>query len=538
MNLHAGINGQDPTENWTEPPREQRPDLPELLINPHDLPSTAKELAALIARGTEFLFNGNAPVRITSEDDEMPRAIEVTNEAVRVLAHQLCVPAKLIVSRHGVQHMPASLGSDIAGLYLYGLEGRWGLKMFRGITTAPILSDDGDIRTECGYDAISGLWSHKVPAVSIPDRPSRDDAIRCLKFLRKTFRTFPFADGRRITDPDLGVEVISAEQTPGLDESSFIVGLMTAVCRQSLDLAPGFLCNAPSISGAGTGKGLLVRGMCVIASGAKPAAFTSGHDTEEFDKRLTAAFVEARPAVFLDNFNSKELKSDLLASVLTEDPAMVRIMGQTKNVPLHTRTFVAITGNGVQIAEDMVRRLVLCNLDARMADPEQRKFRPGYLDEVYRLRPELLSACLTIWRWGRQNSMPVGLPLGSYETWSRWCRDPLLALDCADPIARTAEIKAADPARKQLAEVFDIWWEKHGSARLKATELAPEVLEHIDEKATKRMDGTLQFNRQFVAKWLAKHTGTWVGQYHLEHFSDGRPSRPIARYSLRESQRA
>ena len=27
-------------------------------------------------------------------------------------------------------------------------------------------------------------------------------------------------------------------------------------------------------------------------------------------------------------------------------------------------TFVAITGNGVQIAEDMVRRLVLCNLNA------------------------------------------------------------------------------------------------------------------------------------------------------------------------------
>jgi len=371
-----------------------------------------------------------------------------------------------------------------------------------------------------------------VPTVAVPERPSQDDAARSLNFLRATFRTFPFADGGRITDPDLGVEVISAEQKPGLDERSFLVGLMTAACRPSLDLAPGFLCNAPSISGAGTGKGLLVRAMCVSGSGAKPLAFTAGHNTEEFDKRLTAAFVEARPAVFLDNFNAKELRSDLLASVLTENPAMVRIMGQTKNVPLHTRTFVAITGNGVQIAEDMVRRLVLCNLDARMADPEQRKFRPGFIDHIYSLRPNLLSACLTIWRWGRQNPTPIGLPLGSYETWSRWCRDPLLALGCADPITRMAEIKAADPARKQLADVFEVWWEKHGNVALKATELAPEVLELIDEKASKKFDGTLQFNRQLVANWLRAHIGTWVGPYHLEHFARG--ARKTAYYRLNE----
>src|SRR5262249_59541824 len=137
-------------------------------------------------------------------------------------------------------------------------------------------------------------------------------------------------------------------------------------------------------------------------------------------------------AVFLDNFNAKELKSDILASLLTENPAMVRIMGQTKNVPLHTRTFVAITGNGVQIAEDMVRRLLLCNLNANMPDPEQRQSRPGFLDEIYKIRAELLSACLTIWRWGRQNRLDAGISLGSYELWAELCRDPLLSLIFAD----------------------------------------------------------------------------------------------------------
>ena len=91
--------------------------------------------------------------------------------------------------------------------------------------------------------------------------------------------------------------MIDLSKPAELDESTFIAAMLTGVCRQSLELAPGFLCDAPSISGAGTGKGQLVKAICVIASGVRPAAFTSGHDAGEFDKRLTAALIEAHPAV-------------------------------------------------------------------------------------------------------------------------------------------------------------------------------------------------------------------------------------------------
>ena len=137
--------------------------------------------------------------------------------------------------------------------------------------------------------------------------------------------------------------------------------------------------------------------------------------------------------MFLDNFNSKELTSDILASVLTESPAMVRPMGHTKTVPLHTRTFIGITGNNVEIAEDMARRILKTHLDARMEDPEQRKFTPGFLDSVLASRSSLLSNALTIWRWGRQTVLKPGKPLGSYEVWAQWCRDPLLMLGDTRP---------------------------------------------------------------------------------------------------------
>jgi hypothetical protein len=210
-------------------------------------------------------------------------------------------------------------------------------------------------------------------------------------------------------------------------------------------------------------------------------------------------------------------------------------MGQTKNVPLHTRTFVAITGNGVVIAEDMVRRLLLCNLNANMPDPEQRKFQPGFLERIYAIRSELLSACLTIWRWGRQNQLSSGVSLGSYETWCQWCRDPLLALGCADPMSRLAEIKAADPARRRLLDICDVWHEHHLSAWVLANDLHDDVKELIDEGAKRDLYGKLQYRRQFVQTWLRQHDGTNVGQYRLEKQTEDFRTRPVHRYRLAKS---
>jgi putative DNA primase/helicase len=209
--------------------------------------------------------------------------------------------------------------------------------------------------------------------------------------------------------------------------------LSTTLC------APGFLVNAPSYSGAGTGKALLLKACVITGSGIRPTAFKSGHDDKEFDKRLTACLVEARPCILLDNFNAKNLQSDVLASALTEPLMMVRLFGKTKNVPLFTRTFIAVTGNGVQIAEDIARRVFVTDLDSEMENPEQRPFKPGFLDDVHARRTELLTAALTIWRYGRQNDLKGGKSIGNYEVWARWVRDPLLSLGCRDPVERIAE---------------------------------------------------------------------------------------------------
>src|SRR5262249_33245272 len=156
-------------------------------------------------------------------------------------------------------------------------------------------------------------------------------------------------------------------------------------------------------------------------------------------------------------------------------------------VPLHVCTFIGITGNGIQIAEDMARRLLVCNLDARMDNPESRPFAPGFLDKIHDSRVHILHKVLTIWRWGQQAKFKPGKSLGSFEVWIRWCRDPIIALGGRDPVDRIAQIKRDDPFRQQLASIFETWGIYHGEDVVKADDLAPEVKALIDDNP--RHDG-------------------------------------------------
>ena len=386
---------------------------PELVIHAGNLPATAEALRDLLAASGK-LFDRGLPVRvIRSADGGPPSAISLTKHNVVIEAHRLCQPVK-VGSDGG--HVAVTLPDRVAQMYL-DMAGEWDLPALAGISTAPLLSVDGNVRAADGYDSVTSLWCCSIPALRLPLRVSRADAEAALLLLRHAFHTFPFGDAPRRWDAALEVEVIDIAEPPGRDESAFLVGLLTAVCRPSLWLAPGMLVTAPAVSGAGSGKGLLVRAICNIAYGIHPRAFTMGSERNELDKRLAAELIEAQPALFLDNANGVALRSDTLASVLTERPARVRLLGKTRMVPLNSTAFVAVTGNGLTVTEDLARRFIPCELDARCEDPEQRPFPTGFLDQVEQRRAELLTAALTIWRFGRQNA--TQLPRASPSEASR-----------------------------------------------------------------------------------------------------------------------
>jgi hypothetical protein len=469
---------------------------PDLVVHPDDLTETARELALIMAT-SGHLYNRSGPVKvITQPGSALPEIRPLSVDRIVVEAHELARPVKVQSTPK-----PTTLPDRVAKLYL-ALDD-WGLPQLKGITTAPLLLPDGSMRVAQGYDPRTGMWCccNAPPKTEVPDAPTFDDAQTALLMLRAAFCTFPFADAETTRGPNDAVPLVDRSSSAGQDESAFLTGLLTAVCRPSLPLAPGLLISAPVVSGAGTGKGLLVRAICEIAFAYAPYALHNCGSAAEFEKRIGAALIEAAPVLFLDNLNDAALRGDLLASALTEAFVKVRPLGFSRLLPLNPTAFVAVTGNGVLLSEDLVRRFIAVELDARTDDPESRPFAPGFLGSISARRTELLSAALTIWRWGRQNERTIlrGHPLGSYEIWGRWVRDPLLALGCADPVKRIAQIKARDPLRQRNAVLFKKWWACHSNQPVSAAELHEELQRLIDPHGR---------GRQFIALALTRLTGT------------------------------
>lgn len=489
--------------------RESRLQKPRLLIENCNPDHTVGKLRDILA-DTDGLYDRGLPVRLAFDQMQRGAVAQVmTPDSLVLLAHSVCRPYILKEKRDGsISEIDARLPRSFAVMYL-DWRGEWRLPPLNGIASAPLLRDDGTINSTSGYDASSGMWCENVPDLSglVPARPSRDAAAAALRLIRETFKTFCFADAETIWEPAVGAAVVDTNTPPGRDESSFLVALLTAVCRPSLYLAPGVLLRAAPMSGAGAGKGLLARCICIIAFGREPHAVTAGATAEELEKRIAAELIEGGPALFLDNLNNTALKSNLLASAITERPARVRLLGKSQMVPLNASAFVILTGNGLTVSEDLARRFIAVDFDPRTEDPEARTFTTDIRAEVKTRRTELLAALLTIWRWGRIDSgIGQGRTLGSFEQWCRWVRDPLLALGCQDPAERVSEAKERDGRRQAVADLFAIWWERHRDRPVAVRDLNEDVRHAVDPQGR---------GRQYLAAQLEKLAGTRMAGFVL-----------------------
>ena len=166
--------------------------------------------------------------------------------------------------------------------------------------------------------------------------------------------------------------------------------------------------------------------------------------------------------VSLDNL-SNDLESDLLCQMVERPLVRPRILGKSEVPECEWRGTTCATGNNITVVGDLVRRTFICNLDAVTEQPETRVFKNDPIAMVMANRGKYVAAALTIGRAYICTDEKVKCPpLGSYGSWSRFVREPLLWLEQDDPIKSIEQARKNDPKRGAAQRLIDQWAEHLG----------------------------------------------------------------------------
>jgi putative DNA primase/helicase len=325
---------------------------------------------------------------------------------------------------------------------LLASERRWRFPHVTGVITTPTLRPDGSLLIEPGYDPETELYltpGFQIPP--IPEHPTKDQANAALKLLIDLLFEFCFKRS-------------GGDLEKRLNRSVALSGLLTALVRGALPTAPAHLIRAHM---AGTGKSYLVDTFSTIATGRLCPVITVSRSAEETEKRLHGIIQSGIAMVSLDNC-AHDLSGECLCQVSERPVVKIRILGRSETPDCDVHTAIYATGNNIRLKDDMIRRGLVCNLEALAERPELRRFSRSALRTASANRPTYVAAALTVMRAYLAAGAPeVCGPFGSYEDWSRMVRGPLLWLDELDPVASVETSQAEDPGLTDLRELLQ-WW--------------------------------------------------------------------------------
>jgi hypothetical protein len=415
---------------------------PQIRITPGELPRVVNEAEdALLLLGREIYQRSGLMVRpvlnkLKAADDRETmgwQLIPVTApHMVEILS---CAAQFLRYDKRVKKHVAIDAPSRVAEVYL-ARQGQWKLPVLSGIVCTPFLRPDGSLCTTPGYDPDTGLL-FKPDGQAFPpiaDAPTQNDAEIALERLNELIAEFPF---------------VSAA-----DHAVALSAILTLLDRFCMTTAPLHAFTAPI---AGTGKSLLVDVAAMLATGRLMPVIAQGKNEEELEKRLGAALLAGDIGISVDNCEYP-LSSSFLCQALTQPRLSIRLLGHSRNVITEPSATLFATGNNLEIAGDLVRRCLLCSMDAGVERPELRQFTTNAIDEARNKRGELVAAALTILRaWQVAGEESPVISLGGFEQWSRRVRDALLWLGCADPCDTILKVRSGDPEREALVTVIEQW---------------------------------------------------------------------------------
>ena len=310
-----------------------------------------------------------------------------------------------------------------------------------GITEAPALRVDGTILQEPGYDKATGyLYVPTQTFPAIPNRPTKDDAVRACQELEDVYADFPF-------------------RAPE-SRSAALAGLLTLLARPAiLGSTPAVLTDA---NVRGSGKTLIVDTISIIATGRTTPKMSYPTDDVELEKVLGSYALRGASTINFDNITRPFGGGPLDRCLTAGNSVELRVLGKSEIPTLPWRAVIFGTGNNLVLTGDTARRVLVCRLESPLENPEDRSgFRhPNLLAWVTEHRARLVCAALTVLRaW-----VVAGRPLcgcdtwGSFEAWSALVPPSLVHAGAADPMrARAAQAGVEDEEKIALESVLEGW---------------------------------------------------------------------------------
>lgn len=229
------------------------------------------------------------------------------------------------------------------------------IKELKARVSLPYACHDGWIAQVPGYDALTGVFADFPHDAfePVPASPARGEVIEALRTLWQPWSLFPFATAH--------------------DRAAMLSAIFTAVCRCSLDIAPGYLADAPS-QGVGKSKSMSALGALIRGSRAPVTPWVAGSGSEtELAKKLVSLLVAGIDYVAFDNVTGV-MSSSVLSALLTDGALSERLLGGNVWYSGEARMFVCASSNNASLDRDLSRRFVRVRIDPGIERPNSRAF--------------------------------------------------------------------------------------------------------------------------------------------------------------------
>lgn len=374
------------------------------------------------------------------------------------------------------------------------------LRTLTGIAHQPYFDANEQLVTTPGFNPETGIYACFATNDYAISAPTIEVAQNCLMMLKAELAEFEFEK------PE--------------DLSAALSAMLTAVIRPGLPLAPAFNINAAS---SGSGKSYLASIIVLFATPLHPYVTSYPTTATETIKVILAMLLEKPPVILFDDMQSDWKPYGAINKALTSPTTTERLLGKSGTATARTNCLFLGTGNNVGPIKDMRRRVVTTRLAPK---DNLRSFENNPFKQISQYRSAYIGFALTIIQafllHGRRDDTLT--QIGSYDDWSRLCREPLIWLGEPDPASSLINQVKDNTDNETLAVFLKLWRDLYHDEPVMVRELIsdshqkPKLLEIIHElPVTER--GAI--NPHMMGHYLKRHRGVRVNGLRIE---DGKSS--------------